>query len=158
MSVLLTFMDQNVLEPGVMFQQVQDQVQWRADLLLAGRFEDMSREYLYLLPVYLGSRLIPLGCPDEGMRQAAALQRALLRRRVEKLTITVKALELPKDGRFRVWADWHAVSQDGMRSRRLGLVYYMRETRSGYRSEMLQYSAPRRRSIRPLPTPHRQSA
>ncbi len=141
-----------------MFQHLQDQVQRRADLLLAGRFEDMSHEYLFPLPVYLGSRLIAIGDAAEGIAQAAALRRALRQRRVDRLTITVKALELPCDGRFRVWADWHATAQDAGYSRRLGLVYYMRETTFGYRSEMLHYSPPQRDAARTPGLSQRQRA
>ena len=124
-----------------MFQRVQDQVQWRADLLLAGRFEDMSREYLFPLPVYLENHMI-----------------ALRDRQIERLTITVRAVEVPRDGRFRVWADWHAVSGQARRTRRLGLVYYMRDTRQGYRSEMLHYSRHTLREGRAMILPQQQRA
>ncbi len=123
-----------------MFQQLQDQVQWRADLFLSGRFEDMSREYIFPLPVYVHNRLIALRTASEGMAQAASVRTALQHRQIETLKITVKAIEVPRDGRFRVWADWHAVSRDCRRSRRMGLVYYMRETGAGIRSEMLHYT------------------
>lgn len=123
-----------------MFQELQEQVQGRADLLLAGRFEDMSREYLFPLPVYLEDHMIALRDASDGIDRAANLRAILARRQIETLTITVKAVEVPRAGRFRVWADWHAVSKTSNRSRRLGLVYFMRETRHGYRSEMLHYS------------------
>jgi len=38
MSVMLTHSFQGNLDPHVMFQELQDQVQRRANLLLAGRF------------------------------------------------------------------------------------------------------------------------
>lgn len=59
-----------------MFQRVQDRGQRRADLLLAGRFGDMGRAYLFPLQVYPGSRLIVIGDAAEGIAQAAALHGA----------------------------------------------------------------------------------
>jgi len=141
-----------------MFQQVQDQVQRRADLLLAGQFEDMSRDYLFPLPVYLEHHMIALRTRAEGIARAAGLRNLLQMRQIERLTITVRAVEVPRDGRFRVWADWHAVSGSALRSRQLGLVYYMRDTRHGYRSEMLHYSCHTPRAGRAVILPQQQRA
>lgn len=153
-SVVLTHMNHTHAGRTGIFQRLQDRAQWRANPLLSGRFEDMSREYLFPLPVYLGSRLIAICDAEAGMAQAAALRR----RQVETLTITVKALDCPRGGRFRIWAKGLAVAQDGSPSLRLGLIYSMRETRAGYRSEMLQYSAPRRAGCRSMTPPLRQKA
>lgn len=141
-----------------MFQEVQDQVQGRADLLLAGRFEDMSREYLFPLPVYLENHIIALRDVAEGIDRAAALRDLLRKRQIETLTITVKAIEIPRGGRFRVWADWHAVSRACNLSRLLGLTYYMRDTGQGFQSEMLQYKMQRPRISQSATQPKQHSA
>ena len=122
-----------------MFREMQDQMQRRADLLLSGRFEDMSRQYIYPLPVYLDTRMVAVRDASDGIGCAAALRAALCRRQIRSLTITVRAIEIPRGGRFRVWADWHAVSDKCARSRLLGLTCYMRETGQGFLPEMLHY-------------------
>lgn len=138
-----------------MFQELQDQMQCQAGLLLAGRFEDMSQGYMFPMPVYLEGRMICLRNPAEGIAQAAALREALRRRQIETLTITLRALEVPQDDRFRVWADWHAASPVKGRSGRLGLICYMRETPVGFQSEMLHYFIPRPQGARASCVPQR---
>jgi hypothetical protein len=139
MSVILTHSFQGNLDPHVMFQELQDQVQRRANLLLAGRFEETCGEYLFPLPVYLENHMFAVRNASESIDRAAALRDLFHKRQIETLTITINAVELPRGGRFRVWADWHAVSRTSNRSRLLGLTYYMRDTEDRYRSEMLHY-------------------
>lgn len=142
MSVVLTYFSDFPLGWNVMYQKLQDQVQTRADLLLAGRFDDLAPEYLFPMPVYVNDQMIPLRCPAEGINRAAALRDLLQRRQVDMLKITVKAVELPRAGRFRVYADWHALSQTAKQSQLWQLTYYMRDTAQGVRSEMLHYHSP----------------
>ena len=139
MAALLTYHGQSGLGRRMLFHEVQDQVQHRASLLLAGRFDDLSLEYLFPLPIYLNNHLLAFGDASQGIERASAMRDIFAKRQIETLTITVLAIEIPRSGRFRVWADWHAISRQSDRSRRLGLTYFMRDTGHGIRSEMLQY-------------------
>ena len=123
-----------------MFGKIQDQLQWRADLLLAERYEDMSREYLLPLALYLGDRLIVLPSQQAVITLAQELRAVLHARAVYRCQITLKAVELPRDGRFRVWGTWQELSHLPAQTRRSEVIYYMRETWHGMRSEMLHFT------------------
>ncbi len=114
-------------------------MQWRADLLFAGRYEDLSREYLYPLAVYLEDRLMVLHTPAMLMAAATHLRDALVSRNVTCSRFSLSAVELPRDKRFRVWGTWQDMAANPAHTRRSTAVYYMRETDDGYQSEMLHF-------------------
>jgi len=122
-----------------MFRTIQDQLQRRADLLLAGREADLSRDYLFPMAVYLEDHLISLQSAEEAVDMLRALRMTLRPLVLSALTITVKAVEVPRKGRFRVWATWRGVSEAPACVAQTDVVYYMRETPLGYRTEMLHY-------------------
>jgi hypothetical protein len=53
------------------------------------------------------------------------------------LVPTVTAMDLPRGGRLRVWADWHGIGQPGTPVHLASVVYYCRQVASGLRIEMV---------------------
>lgn len=120
-----------------MFQNVQDQLQRRADALLSDCHEALIPEYLLPLALYLEEDLVVLTSPREVAAAAGRLRELLRTQAVHHCRVTVTAVELPRNGRFRVWGTWQPVSSDPDDSRRAEVVYYMRQTAEGMRSEMM---------------------
>lgn len=123
-----------------MFSQVTATLRARADQLMAGRLQDVVQGYTYPLPLHMGAHRIVVRTPDEALAMLGLLRTALIDRGVVQLRPTVTAIDLPRAGRFRVWADWHelAIPVDG--TRMSSAVYYCRNTGSGLRTEMVAYT------------------
>ncbi len=123
-----------------MYDRVQELIQWRADLLMAGRSDDLAGEYVFPLAMYLGKT--PLVVPDRAqlamvLDQVCANHRA---RGVRHLTARVVAMDLPRQGRFRVWASYHEQDVSGRAVGQSTGVLYCRLTEQGIRTEMVDYT------------------
>lgn len=112
----------------------------RGELLLCGRIEEMVASYIYPLPVYMQSRCMILNSPLDAYLVFDMLRKALVGRGVVALQPQVNAVELPRGGRFRVWADWHELAFPVEETRKSSVIYYCRETESGPRVEMINYT------------------
>lgn len=139
MSMILTYQDQIIAGVNVsaMYCKVQDRLQWRVELLFASRYEDLSREYLMPLALYLEDDLVVLSSPIDMMNLAAKLHGVLRARAVHHCKVTVEAIDMPQAGRFRVWATWRENSRLTGQSRPSEVIYYMRQTDQGMQSEMV---------------------
>lgn len=123
-----------------MFDQIAAQLRFRADSLLSGRYEGIAADYAYPLPVYLGANRIIVRTPDEAQAMLNLQHSVYLGRGVQRLTPTVKALDLPRGGRFRVWVDWREDAPDTRETRVSTAQYYCRITPAGLRIEMVNYT------------------
>jgi hypothetical protein len=56
---------------------------------------------------------------------------------VNALVPTITALDLPRGGRFRIWADWHCTTRSGIPRHLASVIYYCRQTPGGLRIEMV---------------------
>lgn len=116
------------------------QLRTRGEMLLSGRIEELVASYIYPLPLYLQSQCQVLHSPLDAYLVFDLLRTALLQRGVVSLRPQVNAVELPRGGRFRVWADWHEIACPVEDSRKSSVIYYCRETRFGPRVEMINYT------------------
>lgn len=124
-----------------MFDEIQQLLQRRADLLMAGRYEDLSHSYAYPHVIYLNGTPHVIPTPEAHIGATTALHAVLVQRRVYRCLSTVTMLELPRNGRLRVWADWTEVSSHANLNRQVRAVFYLRKTVQGYRSEMSEFVA-----------------
>ncbi|MGL6210009.1 MAG: hypothetical protein ACRC14_09300 [Paracoccaceae bacterium] len=106
---------------------------------MAGRYEDLSREYIAPLAVYLGEQLVVMQTAENIMQMMADLHKTLIPMALSALTVKVTSVELPRSGKFRIWARWNRVSSDPAHTGHCDVVYYMRDTLQGYRTEMMHY-------------------
>lgn len=112
----------------------------RGEFLLCGRIEELVASYVYPLPVYMQSRCMILHSPLDAYLVFSMLRKALLERGVVSLRPQVNAVELPRGGRFRVWADWHELAFPVEETRKSSVIYYCRESEFGPQVEMINYT------------------
>lgn len=117
-------------------------IQWRCDLLLAGRYEDLCRHSLFPHAIYIEDQLLVIKTPEEMLAGMAQMHRAMQARRVYACKAHVRAMEVPRDGRFRVWVRWDERSFDPAENRSSEATYFFRETGLGYQAEMLHFTRP----------------
>ncbi|HOZ33600.1 MAG TPA: hypothetical protein PLM52_12030 [Tabrizicola sp.] len=123
-----------------MFSQVSAQLRQRADRLLSGQYDWLAAHYVYPLPLYLGPSRLIVRSRDEAVSMLCLLRAAYLERGVIALQPRVTAVDLPRDGRFRVWVDWHELAIPAEHSRQSSVIYYCRTSGPGLRVEMVQYT------------------
>jgi hypothetical protein len=122
-----------------MYARLQNLMQWRMSLLLAGRHDDLAREYLYPLPVYLGGRQQVLRDTAEMEQSLRRLQSIASAMGITRMEARVRAIELPRQGRFRVWVS-HRDLGPGEEVKNAGqFVHYCRLTEHGIKTEMSDY-------------------
>lgn len=121
-----------------MYQRVAAELQTRADLLLAGRLEELAGRYLLPQAIYFSDAPWVLSTTDQVVAALDRLHRIQRDRQILTCTAQVTALELPRRGRFRAWVRWYDCSADPNLSTVSDGVYYLRETAGGVRNEMLE--------------------
>ena len=126
-----------------MYDSIGNLIKWRAGLIMSGRFEDLAREHLYPMPLYIGTKMRALASPRELEAVYRGIRTALLASGFTTLSAQVTAVEVPRRGRFRVWVDWVARLAGGRALRVASTVEYMQSTEQGLRTEMSQCSCPR---------------
>lgn len=123
-----------------MFEQVASQLRTRADSLMSGRYDQIAEGYRYPLPVYLGARRMIVRNPDEAKAMLILQHSVYLGRGVVSLVPNVKAIDLPRGDRFRVWVDWQEKAMPGTESRVSSALYFCRQSDSGLQIEMVNYT------------------
>jgi hypothetical protein len=123
-----------------MHSQIAAQLRSRGDLLLAGRMDELLDAYLFPLPVFLPSQRLLLNGPEEARAVFTVLRLSLLRSGVVTLRPQIKAVELPRSGRYRLWVDWQELVMPSAELRVSSGIYYCRATPLGPRIEMVNYT------------------
>lgn len=122
-----------------MYARLQNLMQWRMSLLLSGRHADLAQEYLYPFPVYLNGRQQVLRSPAEMELSLRRLHTHAMARGVVSAETQVRAVELPRRGRFRVWVWYRNLDEKGAAINQGQFLHYCRETTSGIKTEMSDY-------------------
>lgn len=122
-----------------MFGTVLAGLQRRADLLLAGNYREMAADYGCPIGFYHGDRVLAVRSTDEFVTLFAAVHMSLQRRGVLRLVPVVKAVELPRKGRQRLWVRWNQVAANPADSRAAEVIYYCRQTPGRLVTELVQY-------------------
>jgi hypothetical protein len=121
------------------YEKVSELMQWRVDLLMAERFEDLAREHLFPLVMYLDERQLVLTSPEEFVDVCSKFCLAQRSRYVARIETRVLAVDLPRHGRFRVWVGYDDLDIRGETLAHWEAIHYCRELQSGLKSEMLEF-------------------
>lgn len=123
-----------------MHSQIAAQLRNRGDLLVAGRIEELLATYHFPLPIFLPEQRLVLQGPEEARAAFAILHRGLAQGGIVELRPQVKAVELPRAGRFRVWVDWQELALQDVQVSTSSVIYYCRATPLGPLIEMVNYT------------------
>lgn len=123
-----------------MHSQVTSHFRRRGELLLAGRIDELIGSYIFPLPVFLPEQRMLLNGPEEAILVFAVLRRSLLQEGVMALQPKIRAVELPREGRYRLWVDWQELVMPSGEMRVSSAIYYCRTTPLGPRVEMVNYT------------------
>ncbi|WP_167850908.1 hypothetical protein [Tabrizicola caldifontis] len=139
---------------GVQHSEVLSVFVRRGALFMADRLDDLAAEYAYPLPLHLGQKRVIVRSAAEGAAMLSVLRSALVERGVEHVQPRVRAMDIPRAGRLRVWLDWLELSPSEETPRLSSGVYYNRMTPFGLRTEMVAYSRVSMPELKPQLTAH----
>jgi hypothetical protein len=120
-----------------MFSQIASQLRTRAEWLLVGQFDRIVAEHRFPLPVDFGDNRLVVRTADEARMLLGHLSATYAGRGVTSLLPTITAVDLPRGGRFRIWADWHVATHPGSPTHLASVVYFCRQVPAGMRIEMV---------------------
>jgi hypothetical protein len=133
-----------------MYQKVQALLEWRAELLMARRFDDLAGTYIIPKVAFLEGQQLVLPSISDVTAALEKLVDGLQSRGVFRLSPGIKALEIPRDNRFRVWVHWRETSKSPENDGSSDAIYYFCNTDSGLRTEMMDFSRVSRPEYRHL--------
>jgi hypothetical protein len=122
-----------------MYEAYQRQFQWRADLLLAKRFEDLARQYDLPLSIELEGLEFRVCSHDDLQEHLHRHYVALRERRVTRLCPRVVAFELPQAQLHRVWVTWSDVTERPADARQSHVQYDCRPQEGGFAVSAMRY-------------------
>jgi hypothetical protein len=122
-----------------MYQSIKSLVNRMARQFNGGQFLDLAEDYVFPLPVQVNGDLIVLHSPAD---MAAALANYRDQNTAQGLTPSypqIVAVDLPRNGRFRVWVDWTYTPDAGPEALRTKNLYFCSTIGSRIQIEMVQY-------------------
>jgi hypothetical protein len=132
---------QNVLGAHFMlYSQITTHLRHRGELLLSGDIDGMLGDFVFPLPIFLNAHRLLIQSPDQARLIFGHLRDAYLDRGVVSLRPSISAVDLPRGGRFRVWADWQEIALPVEGTRVSQAIYYCRMTALGLQVEMINYA------------------
>ena len=123
-----------------MFSEVASQLRNRASWLMSEQYDPIMADYCFPLPLHLAHSRVIVRNPDEAVAMLRLQRAAFLERGVVGLTPCVTAMDLPRGGRFRIWVDWHELTVSDQGPLQSKVIYYCRQTPTGFRIEMVDYT------------------
>ena len=122
---------------GFVFELMDSLMRWRASLMLDGRVDDLVREFIFPFALFVGGRWRSFANADELVSCFAATMQSRQDRGIIHLETRVVAMDLPRQGRFRVWVDHTDYSAADVVADRYSSLNSCRDTARGVQTEML---------------------
>lgn len=121
-----------------MMAKMQDQLQWRADLLISGHFGELADQFSFPLTMHTdgGTRIV------QDRRQMPALLEKTRddwkSRGVNRIRVEVLAVSEVRHGRFHVRSTYHELGGTGWLLGQINSVQYYMQTAKGLRIVMTE--------------------
>ena len=90
-----------------------------------GRLEEMAGHWTFPCPIEVGGQLVVMRGPEVFVTYLAQRRAAAMARGLTAMTPRISAIEMPRNGRFRVWLRWVFRFGDHVEEEDHGMVYFM---------------------------------
>lgn len=111
----------------------------QGERLIAGDLASIALQYAFPLPIHFPNDLTVAFSPEQSTAILEKRRQDLVARGVVALRPNITAVDLPREGRFRVWVDWKERTATGTEMLGSSVIYYCRAKASGLQTEMIQY-------------------
>ncbi len=122
-----------------MYAGIQHLMQWRSDLLISGRVSDLAGQFTYPLILFRNRKRQVVNRPDVMADAYGRLHLSLQVRGVVRIRAHVTAMDIVRNGSFRVWVRSHMLDARGAEIESHDKLHYCRETPRGIRTEMVEF-------------------
>lgn len=112
----------------------------QAERLIAGDLAGIASQYSFPLPIHFPTALTVAFNPEQSSAMLEKRRLDLVARGVVALRPNITAIDLPREGRFRVWVDWKEQTASGAEMLGSSAIYYCRARAFGLQTEMIQYT------------------
>lgn len=92
---------------------------------VAGRLDEVAQPWTFPCPVEIGGQLVVMRNAEAFEAHLAERRTALMGEGLTALTPRVSAIEMPRQGRFRVWVRWSFHFGDRTQEESHATVYFM---------------------------------
>lgn len=118
----------------------QEAADFRAEAISAGRYDLMVAEYQLPLSIFLDGRPQVMRTASEVWGFFQGFHSAMRAAGLVRLHARVMAVDLPRNGRFRVWTEWSGSGAARPPVPIATTICYCRETRQGVETEMIEFT------------------
>jgi hypothetical protein len=122
-----------------MFDLAKAMVQTLCVQFNAGNFARVAESFVYPLPVQVENDLIVLNSAGEMAASLSAYHAQNVAQGLAPSHAQVLAIDLPRNGRFRLWVDWVYQPDAGPEHARTKNLYYCSAIGNRIQIEMIQY-------------------
>ncbi len=123
-----------------MYAKIQREFYRKSALLMLGRHAEMATGYRFPLSIRLEGNLVVLHDSAQLVLLLQGLHRALVRRGVVQVQSDILAVELPREGRFRVWIKWEEIGPTRQDYRSSDAIYSGQITQKGFMIDSVNYT------------------
>jgi hypothetical protein len=109
------------------------------ELFLQRKYHAFAETYAYPLVIHVGDQLTSYPSAAAFIPAVTRFRDILDRHGVRHILPEVEAIELPRKGRFRVWANWSYVRTDGSVHDTARCVHFLSTSDGQFRIEMSDY-------------------
>lgn len=120
--------------------QISSHFRTQAERLIAGDLAGIAVQCSFPLPIHFPNTLTVAFTPAQRGAMLEKRRLDLVARGVVALHPDITAIDLPREGRFRVWVDWKEQTASGSEMRGSSVIYYCRAGTFGLQTEMIQYT------------------
>jgi hypothetical protein len=113
---------------------------FRAAALSSGRYDLMAKEYTYPLTIFLDGKPQIVLTPESVQSFYESFHGAMKAEGFDRLTAQVKAEDLPRRGRFRMWTEWFAHGPRKATSPIATTICYCSTVSGSVMTEMVEFS------------------
>jgi hypothetical protein len=121
------------------YEKVCRWMKWRSDLLNTERVDDLIGEYLFPLAIYQDEYHLVVQGPEELRCELRRLRDSQTERGIVRMDAKVRAMDLPRNGRLRIWVSYLTLDAQGRTVTHSEVIHYCRQTAEGLKTEMLDY-------------------
>lgn len=115
-------------------------MEWWISLLRDGRFEDLARQFLFPMALYVNGGMRVITSAEALVETIRSFSKKLSAEDMKHLEIKITSVEIPREGRFRVWSDLISIPPECPVKVIGRTIHFMRETPQGVMAEMLECS------------------
>jgi hypothetical protein len=122
-----------------MYQRIKSLVHRMAAQFNAGEFHALSADYVFPLPVQVNGSLVVLHTPSDMAVALANYRDQNTSQGLSPSYPNIVAIDLPRNGRFRLWVDWTYTPDSGPEASRTQNLYFCSLVGTRIQIEMVQY-------------------